>query len=127
MVQGGRRFLGLWSWLVVPLAIAGSGLDLLPANLWLLRTTSVYELGPREDDIDEFGDDDVWIASPRVRPLRGRATRSLTGSPRLAGHVIPNPSELATLPLPSRRAIATAAAAATPLQFGSIRLCRFLC
>lgn len=127
MTQGVRRFLGLWSWLVVPLAIAGTGLDLLPANLWLLRNASVYERGPREDDIDEFGDDDVWMASPRVRLLRGRPTRPLAASPRSAGRVIPGPGDLATLPLSSRRTIATAAAAATPLQFSSILLGRFLC
>src|SRR4051794_7125198 len=69
MSQGGRRFIGPWWMFVIALAIAGAGLDALPASL--LRDAPACETD-QEVDLDEIKDDEACVESPSIRLRRER-------------------------------------------------------
>lgn len=127
MVRG-KRYLGLCSWLVIPLAIAGTELDSIAVGLRFLQVqgaSASEALPPSESVDDEPGDDDAWIASLRLRvrtqtrfSARWRQVRSPFSSTLSTSQSSLRPQ--------ARRTIATAAAEAVPHRFGSILLRRFL-
>jgi hypothetical protein len=112
MSQGGRRILGPCSTLVIALAIAGAGLDALPATLLLDAPTCEMD---REVDLDEIKDDEVCVPSSPIRLRRERAPLAWDASPP---HLL--------VPLVPWRATTHLAAAGTPPR-RSIWLCCFLC
>src|SRR5262245_52700925 len=77
MSRGGRRYLGRWSAFVIALAIAGTGLDALPAIL--LAEVPACEASSNDDGLDEV-ENGVDLASPPLHVRRGAARPARGGA-----------------------------------------------